>query len=271
MGRPLTSILVGLGVLAASVAGVGTLIINYALPVLLGTIVGFVFGLASNSLNDYLDRDIDEVNHPERLIPSGLASARAVLSFSIVMFGLGIVVAGYLSTYVGYVAFILVILAFILQILYEAEIKKVKIVGNITIGVQTMLAFIFGGVIVKAGLTTIVMAGASFLAIVAREIVKDVEDIKGDFNRKSLPKIIGIRKSNVLSSLMIMAAIVISIMAYYPLKIFGLTYLIIVLGADFLFLYSITIIFQNSKKARITLKFAMLLALIAFVIGGIFS
>ncbi|MDR0373059.1 MAG: UbiA family prenyltransferase [Nitrososphaerota archaeon] len=269
MGRPFTSLLVGLGVLAACVAGAGLTVVELWLPVTLATLVGFSFGLASNAINDYLDIEIDKVAHPERPLPSGILKPKTYLVFAVTLFVICFILAYFLSTISSMVAFILVAVAVVLQIGYELGIKKKKAVGNILIGFQTALVFIFGGVIVGGLEATSAMAISSFLAIVGREIIKDIEDIKGDIDRSTLPKIIGPKNAGILSSFLVILAVIVSILAYYPFQIFGLGYLVLVLVSDGIFIGSIPSIFQNPNKARKLLKFAMLIALIAFITGRI--
>jgi len=269
IGRPFTSLLVGLAVLAACVAGAGLNVVDLWLPATLATLVGFLFGLASNSLNDYLDIDIDKIAHPERPLPSGIIKPPVYLGFSAVMFGGCFILTYFLSTITGLVAFVMVIFASVLQIGYELGIKKKKAVGNILMGFQAALGFIFGGVIVGGLEATLAMAGSSFLAIVGREIIKDIEDIKGDVDRSTLPKIIGPKNAGIFASFLVIVAVVISILAYYPFQIFGLGYLVLVLVADCIFIGSIPLIFKDPNRARKLLKIAMLIAIIAFISGRI--
>lgn len=269
LGRPFTSLLGAVAIFAASFVGSGTKITSYGLAVVLAVVIGYVFTTASNALNDYFDRDIDRVNHPERPIPSGKISAKTALTFSSAMFGLSMALALVLSFLTGIQAFLIVFAALVVQLAYDLRVKKVKAVGNIFIGFQTVLAFIFGGLIVNNLSPVAFMATASFLAITAREVVKDVEDIRGDVDKVSLPKLIGVKKANLIASALILSAILISVFAYYPLRIFGLGYFAVVIVADAVFIYSIPLLFKNPNAARRTWKYAMLVALIAFIVGGI--
>jgi geranylgeranylglycerol-phosphate geranylgeranyltransferase len=269
IGRPFTSLLVGLGVLAACVAGAGLTVVGLWLPVTLATLVGFSFGLASNSINDYLDLEIDKIAHPERPLPSGLLKPKTYLVFSGAMFIVCFIFAYFLSTLSSVAVLVLVAAAVILQIGYELGIKKIKAVGNVLIGFQTALGFIFGGVIVSGLEATLAMAASSFLAIVGREIIKDIEDIKGDVDRSTLPKLIGPKNAGIFASFLVVLAVAVSILAYYPFQIFGLGYLALVLVADCVFIGSIPTIFRNPNKARKLLKIAMLIALIAFILGRV--
>ncbi len=269
LGRPFTSLLGAVAIFAASFVGSGANIGSYSIPVVLGVVIGYLFTSASNALNDFFDRDIDRVNHPERPIPSGHISSQAALIFSSVLFAVAVALSVFLSLYSGIQALLIVLAGLAVQIAYDVRVKKTKIVGNLFVGFQTVLAFIFGGLIVNNLSPVAFMAAASFLAITAREVVKDVEDIKGDVDRVSLPKIIGVKKANIIALGLIVSAIALSLVAYYPLALFGVVYLVAILAADAVFIYSMPLLFKNPNAARRTWKFAMLLALIAFIIGRI--
>jgi len=235
----------------------------------LGVIIGYIFTSASNALNDFYDREIDRVNHPERTIPSGKVSPKSALIFASTGFVVSIAFAVWLSLYIGFLGLGLVLASLLVQLGYDLKVKQAKAVGNIFIGFQTVLAFLFGGVIVGNLNPVAFMASASFLAITAREVVKDVEDIKGDVDKVSLPKMIGVRKANFLALALVFIAIALSVVAFYPLGILGWGYFAVVLVADALFVGSMPLLFRNPRQAREMWKYAMLVALIAFVVGGV--
>jgi geranylgeranylglycerol-phosphate geranylgeranyltransferase len=269
LGRPFTSLLGAVAIFAAAFVGAGTSIERYWVGVALGVAIGYLFTSASNALNDYYDRDIDRINHPERPIPSGRISAKTAVVFSSVAFGISVALAVLLAIFAGIITFVVFLAALAVQMAYDLKVKKAKTVGNLFIGLQTVLAFLFGGVIVNNLGPVAFMASASFLAITAREVVKDVEDIKGDVDKVSLPKIIGVKNANTIALALISSAISISVVAYYPLRILGLGYFALVLVADAVFIGSVPLLFKNPQAARKTWKYAMMLALIAFVVGGI--
>lgn len=268
--RPLTSLMIGLAVFTSALIGVGGSVNQYTLPIFLGFAVAFLFGVAGNAINDYFDYENDKINHPDRPIPSGKLKPRQALNFSMIFFAISFFLSLLLSSIVGYVALLVVVIALASQIAYEKKFKHEKIIGNIIIGTQTALAFIFGGVIVGKTVITGIIAVAVFLSIVGREIVKDIEDVKGDRDRVTLPMRIGVRNAGIIASIFIILAILISPLPYYPIHQFGREYLLVVSIADILFIGSIPLIFKNAWLARRMLKFAMLIAILAFIIGAIF-
>ncbi len=270
LGRPLTSLMIGLAVLASALIGVGRDVDVHALPIFLGFAVAFLFGLAGNAINDYFDYENDKINHPERPIPSGKLKPEQALFFSLIFFAISLALSFYLSFIVGYGALLVVVIALLSQVAYEWKFKHEKIIGNVIIGTQTALAFVFGGVVVGKTMMSGVIAVAVFLSIVGREIVKDIEDVKGDKDRVTLPMKLGVKNAGIVAAFFIVLAVLISILPYFPLRQFGWQYLLVIAIADALFIGSIPVIFKDAKMARRMLKFAMLIAIFAFVIGSVF-
>ncbi|MFZ2411365.1 MAG: UbiA family prenyltransferase [Candidatus Methanoperedens sp.] len=270
LGRPLTSLMIGLAVLASALIGVGREVEVHTLPIFLGFAVAFLFGLAGNAINDYFDYENDKINHPERPIPSGKLKPKQALFFSLIFFAISLFLSFYLSSIVGYGALLIVVIALLFQVAYEWKFKHEKIIGNMIIGAQTALAFVFGGVVVGKTMMSGVIAVAVFLSIVGREIVKDIEDVKGDKDRVTLPMKLGVKNAGIVAAFFIVLAVLISILPYFPLHQFGWQYLLVIAIADVLFIGSIPVIFKDAKMARRMLKFAMLIAIFAFVIGSVF-
>ncbi len=269
LGRPLTSLMIGLAVFTSALIEAGSSINNYFLPVFLGFAVAFFFGIGGNAINDYLDYENDIINHPERQIPSGKIKPGQALRFSLFFFAVSLLLSIYLCSLVGYGALLIVVAALAFQIAYEMRFKHEKVIGNMIIGSQTALAFIFGGVVVGRNIITGIIAAAVFLSIVGREIVKDIEDVKGDKDRKTLPKMLGVKKAGIVAAILIILAVLISPLPSY-IGIFGWEYLSVIAAADLLFIGSIPVIFKDAKLARKMLKFAMLISIIAFMVGSVF-
>lgn len=270
LGRPLTSLMIGLAVFASAFIGAGSGISDHAFPVFLGFAVAFLFGIAGNAINDYLDYENDKINHPERPLPSGRLRRTQALWFSIIFFVISLLLAVYLSLITDIAALLVAAAAMAFQIGYEMKWKHEKIIGNVIIGTQTALAFIFGGIIVGKATITGVIAAAVFLSIVGREIVKDIEDVGGDRDRTTLPMMIGVRNAGFVASFLIILAVLVSPLPYYPLQIFGLEYILVVSLADLLLICSLPVIFKNARMARKMIKFAMLVAIFAFISGAFF-
>jgi geranylgeranylglycerol-phosphate geranylgeranyltransferase len=116
----------------------------------------------------------------------------------------------------------------------------------------------------------------AFLATLTREVVKDIEDIKGDVDRISLPKKIGIKNAGIVGGIILIIAVILSPIPAYPEILpfleftkLGYDYLYLIIIADALFIFSIVIFLRNTPLASQTLKAGMATALAAFVLGSI--
>ncbi len=143
----------------------------------------FLVGAGANTINDYIDRDVDKINKPWRPIPSGVVTPIEALYIAILTTIVGIIVSFLLSPLNGIIAFMASILAYI----YSIKLKKVLLIGNIIIASLTGLAIIFGGVLgsIENGiellqLNAIIASLYAFLLNLGREFLKGIEDVEGD-------------------------------------------------------------------------------------------
>ena len=230
----------------------------------IGMAVVFFFTAAGNTLNDYMDRETDKINHPERPIPSGNIDPKTALGYSMIMFGAGIVLSFLLERWIPQ---IIVISAVLLMIAYETRFKKEGLEGNIIISALTGMVFIFGGSIYGELHLPILLGLLAFLATVGREIVKDIQDLKGDINRNTFPMRVGPEKAEMTAVGFILGAIILSPFPYI-FNLLSIYYLGVVIVADAIFIYSLLLL-KSPKRSQRFIKFAMVVALIAFLTGGL--
>ncbi len=230
----------------------------------IGMLVVFFFTGAGNILNDYMDREIDKINHPDRPIPSGKISPKTALFFSISLFTLGVVISFFLPLYMPQ---IIVISAVILMIIYESLLKSRGLAGNIIISGLTGMVFIFGGSIYQRFYLPVILGLLSFLSTAGREIVKDIQDLKGDLNRETFPMKVGPERAKRTALVFIAGAVALSPLPYF-LNLLSIYYLLTVAVADTIFIYSLLLL-ESAEKSQKFIKLAMVVALIAFLIGGL--
>lgn len=253
------------GLFLAVLIATGTSLLDFWYDLLIGAVVVFSFVAGGNSLNDYLDREVDKVAHPERPVPSGKISPKTALWIAIIAF----VVSVGSSLLLGNLESILIVLAaIVVMILYEFKTKAMGLIGNLSIAFLTGGLFLLGGAIVGNMERTVAIAAMGFLATLGREIVKDIQDMEGDFDRVTLPKRIGRRNAGIIGSAAFLSAVGLSFLPYWN-GLFGIEYLAAVLVADAIFIYSSIVHFQNPKRGQTLAKYGMLVALIAFLIGGL--
>lgn len=145
-------------------------------------------------INDYYDIKIDYVNKPDKVVVGKLIKRRVVLASHIILNLIGIGIGFYLSLKVGALNFIA---SFLLWI-YSNRLKRMPLIGNVVIASLIALAIAVIGVYYQRNFDLIMSyAVFAFSINLVREIVKDMEDIRGDlrFGSKTLPIIWGLRKT----------------------------------------------------------------------------
>ena len=238
---------------------------DYALQIAYSMVVVVTFTAAGNSLNDYFDREVDKVAHPERPIPSGLVSPSAAVGIALLLFAISIV----LGIVVGLWSIIIVVTSLIVMVGYEAFLKSEGLAGNLAISWLTGALFLFGGAAVDGIELAWILAALAFLATLGREIIKDVQDIEGDKGaRRTLPMRIGVRKADLLGSASFVVAVALSPVPYL-LDLLSSWYIPVVIVADAIFIYCALIHFRSPERGQKVAKLAMLVALVAFLAGGL--
>jgi len=113
---------------------------------------------------------------------------------------------------------------------YSYKLKKIPLAGNITISFLTGLVFIYGGVAVNNTSYALLPAFFAFAINLIRELIKDMEDIKGDYPKgaNTFPVKYGFTKTKkiiIISTLILIAATV------YPFifRFYKIEYFIIVM------------------------------------------
>ena len=237
--------------------------------ILLVFLVVFLISGAGNSINDYFDIRIDSVNRPERPIPSGRIKAKEALYFSYFLFIVGTLIAFSINPFCGTIA----LFNSLLLIFYAKTLKGTPLLGNLSIGYLTGSTFLFGAsVLGYMGLKALfVLFLLAALAITAREIVKDIEDMEGDRKEgaDTLPLRVGAKKAAYLAGFVGALAVLLSPLPYL-MSLFGLRYIYLVSLANLGFLAAIyqLLVRKNPKDSSKMFKLAMFFALIAFALGA---
>jgi geranylgeranylglycerol-phosphate geranylgeranyltransferase len=254
------------GVLLGALICIGTGDVSeYVSEIVISMVIVVLFTAAANSMNDYFDRDIDRAAHPERPIPRSLLRPETAIASSATMF----VLSALLGWFIGLTSFSIVVASIAVILCYETVLKSEGLAGNLAISWLTGALFLFGGAAVDNLNLAWVLAVLAFLATLGREIIKDVQDIEADTkSRTTLPMRIGKRNAGIVSSIALLAAVSLS-PAPYILDQVSAYYLPIVAIADGIFIFSSMIHFENPERGQKMTKLAMLIALCAFLVGGI--
>jgi chlorophyll synthase len=187
------------------------------LRLLLGVIMaGPVLCGLSQIVNDYCDSEVDAINEPHRLIPAGLIGRRQVQILSVILIGLGSLLALYLGRDVA----LMVSIGLFFAIAYSMRPLRAK--RNGWIG-NALVSFSYEGLAWLAGHLAFAALSlqsallALFYSIGAHGImtVNDFKSIEGDTRMgiRSIPVMYGKQKA---------AQLVVAIMAFSQLVVIGL-------------------------------------------------
>jgi 4-hydroxybenzoate polyprenyltransferase len=202
-------------------------------------------------INDYYDVKIDTVNKPQRVV-LGKVLKRRVAIWGHLILNIGALVMGFMiSTPVGVIHF----LSGFLLWAYSNQLKRTVLWGNFAIASLTGVALLVVNVAFpgNAGLV-IAYALFAFFITLAREIIKDIEDRKGDkrFGCRTLPIVYGIRKSKqVIMVFLASLSISMTVFLLYA-KAYHLLWLLAVL------FMALVLLTQRLYKADSTQQFAQL-------------
>lgn len=278
-------IMLFLAILIGSIISQKTIYDNTDLP-LINVFLTFFTALfleaSTFALNDYYDLEIDRINkRTDRPLVRGDISPKTALYLFFILFPLGLVC----SFFVNLTCFVIALVTALLSVLYDAKMKKIKLIGNFYIAYIMAIPFIFGGaaVLEKSVLSLerinpaiYTIAIIAFLAGSGREIMKDVMDFEGDREKgvKSFPKYIGARKSNILAAFFFEVAVVMSFLPFFMenFEIYHLNYyyLALVFLTDTMLLStSFHLTFKKKPHLKIYRKFtliAIFIGLLAFLV-----
>lgn len=155
-----------------------------------------------NIINDYFDFELDKEFKPERPLASGLISLDAAMYLHMVLIFSGICLGFYMGWKDGnyHIGYLYVITALLLYV-YSSFLKKMPLAGNVIIAGLSAFVFVLP-IIFEANYLKLIhsdilfqnapyafavlveqmkfYAGFAFVTSLARELIKDIEDMDGD-------------------------------------------------------------------------------------------
>lgn len=145
-------------------------------------------------INDYFDIKIDIVNKPERVVVGRYLKRRWAMGAHQVLNVLGAA----LGLLVGVWVFLVNVLSITLLWFYSERFKRAPFIGNLIVSLLTGFSLLILTLNYPANRRLVLIyAVFSFFISLIREIVKDMEDIRGDeaHGCRTLPIIWGIKKT----------------------------------------------------------------------------
>lgn len=180
-------------------------------------------------INDYYDVKIDFVNRPERVLVGKKLKRRWVIAGHTLLNLAAIGIGFYLSLKIGLIFFGA---AFLLW-LYSNQLKRLPFVGNLAIALLTGTTLLLVAEYFNER-TYVIACYAVFAAFITliREIIKDIEDMKGDerFGCKTLPIVFGIATTKkilylISATFLLTVIILIHSLSFYLPILLGITLL----------------------------------------------
>ena len=145
-------------------------------------------------INDYYDIKIDIINKPKRVIIGKILKRRiAILAhtfFNLLGIAFGLIAFWKIAGINFFAAFLLW--------LYSNSLKRLPLVGNLVISFLTSLSIMAIAVYFDQNYhMVLIFALFAFFLSLIREIIKDMEDVRGDaaFGCRTLPLVYGVRKT----------------------------------------------------------------------------
>ena len=242
----------------------GTLEPHFA--VFLAAISAGLIMAAGNTINDYFDIEIDRINKPLRPLPAQKMSLETARILAFGEFLLGITLSAFISLPMLLIAAFFSLLIYF----YAAVFKRTVLWGNLVVSLATAATFIYGGMAVRRPGSAIIPALFAFFFHFGREILKDIEDIKGDQKNaaQTFPVRFGVRPAIRLIWLNFLLLAVLTavpfIAGWYGTAYFG----IVVFGVYPVIGYVLISILQNTAPKHLgflsnLLKADMLIGLLA--------
>jgi geranylgeranylglycerol-phosphate geranylgeranyltransferase len=268
--RPMNSVTAGLAAIVAYLIATSTVI---PAALLLFVVVTLVTA-AGNVINDYFDVEIDRVNRPDRPIPSGQVSLPAARAFSVTLF----LAAMLVCLFTNELCMVIAVFNSLLLIGYAARLKRTPLLGNLTVSYLAASMFLFGGALEGLpGLFHVMpFALMTFFAMLARELVKDAEDVGGD--KASGAATIPIRYGIPVTMYLALFCAILGVMASLaPFLWWGLWYISGILLVDGIILFACikTVRCTTPEEVKASgsstlLKAGMFASLVIFTLSAVF-
>ena len=216
-------------------------------------------------INNFYDAEKDLINKPSKSWLDRLVSQRFKLTTYFILNFLAVIGASYVSFRA-----VFFFSAYIFGIwFYSHKLKRIPFVGNIVSAMLSIAPF-FAVFVYYKNFETVIFVHAMFLflLILAREMIKDLENIKGDLaqNYKTVPILYGSNTSKIIISCLIILTLLPSYLLIAKFDV-GHMYLYFI-ASSFLLIFSLLILWKSSSKKHYVLLHNLLKLII---VVGVFS
>ncbi|MEO6316401.1 MAG: geranylgeranylglycerol-phosphate geranylgeranyltransferase [Chitinophagaceae bacterium] len=254
------------------------------------TLASVFIAAAGYIINDYFDLDIDQVNKPANIIVQKIIKRRWAIFWH-----MGLSLAGVLLTFIvswkigNWMIGPFNLVAVFLLLFYSTTFKKKFLIGNVIISLLTawvvfvlyiseldFVAFTreqaYQLAMTKIFKLAVLYGGFAFIISLVREVIKDMEDIKGDekFGCRTMPVVWGIPASKVFAGVWLIVLIIAVLVLFVYALLIG--WFVAALFVFVLVVVPLTMILKKLYGAVTTRQFHSISTLIKLVmLTGILS
>jgi 4-hydroxybenzoate polyprenyltransferase len=192
--------------------------------------------IAGFILNDIVDRDIDKINKPNTHTVDRIISLRSARMLFIITSLLIVLVSVYISCFVFIEWAFICPIVYFFSIGYDLWFKRMALIGNVIMAalaafVPLVIMFFAKDCLAALNNEKIYVliwlyALLPFSIIIPRELSLDISDMEGDkaCGCRSLPILIGAKRSKVIVTLFISATIVLTVLVMYKYNYLRITF-----------------------------------------------
>ena len=219
-------------------------------------------------INAFYDAEKDLINRPRKTMLDRRVSQRTKISGYFVLNFISVVFASYVS----FKAVVFFSLYIFLIWFYSHKLKKIPFVGDFVSAVLAITPFFAVFIYYKNfDLVIFVHATFLFLIILIREMVKDLESIKGDLanNYKTVPIVYGEKTSKIVITTLTLLTLVPTYLLFSKFEV-GYMYIYFYACFAFLIVFLISLWKSSTKKHYLVLhnilKFIILLGVLSILL-----
>jgi 4-hydroxybenzoate polyprenyltransferase len=251
-------------------------------------------------INDYFDLNIDKVNRPSKIVVEKIIRRRWAIVWHLVLTAIGVI----LSFYIGYKInnVLLGLLNFCSAILlwfYSTKFKKELMIGNVIISLLTAWVVIvlyfcelrfyyifnvesenYKKYITLLFKVAVLYGGFAFIISIIREVIKDLEDIKGDekYGCRTMPIVWGIPASKIfIGTWLVVLIATICIVQFYALQLhwwFSALYCVVFIIGPLIYILKKlgkAMVQEDYHKLSIQVKLVMLTGILSMIFFKLYS
>ncbi|HET8886361.1 MAG TPA: geranylgeranylglycerol-phosphate geranylgeranyltransferase [Salinimicrobium sp.] len=216
-------------------------------------------------INNFYDSEKDLINRPQKTLLDRYLSQQTKLFLYFFLNFASVVFASYISFRA-----VLFVSAYIFLIwFYSHRLKRILFLGNLVASILTILPF-FAVFLYYKNFESVIFVHAAFLyiIIVIRELVKDLENMKGDMLQgyKTIPVVFGEKSSKAIISILIVLTL---IPVYFLIWKFDIGFMdyYFYLAVSLLFVLFLFLYFSKTKPHYLVLHNILKFIIVA----GVFS